>query len=130
MARAVRDMDIWHTAGPLEATINNLNRELQRKDVESKDLQRHWINLQTELVAKQNENSSLTEQQARLSSQFSILFQKKAGLQKSLESEQQEVNAWMSSDGAERCSEAPPLLMVQPRATVTVIYRCTIWRDK
>lgn len=78
-------------AGPLEATINNLNRELQRKDVESKDLQRHWINLQTELVAKQNENSALTEQQARLSSQFSILFQKKAGLQKSLETEQQEV---------------------------------------
>jgi hypothetical protein len=50
--------------------------------------------LQTELIAKQNENSALTEQQARLSSQFSILFQKKDSLQKSLENEQIEVNFW------------------------------------
>lgn len=78
-------------AGPLEATINNLLRELQRKDVESKDLQRHWINLQTELVARQKENSEQSEQHARLSSHFSILFQKKAALQKSLDCELKEV---------------------------------------
>lgn len=79
--------------GPLEATINNLIRELQRKDLESKDLQRHWINLQTELVARQKENSELSEQHARLSSHFSILFQKKAALQKSLDCEVKEVCA-------------------------------------
>jgi len=79
------------SVGPLEATINNLVRELQRKEVESKDLQRHWINLQTELVARQNENSELSEKHARLSSHFSVLFQKKAALQKSLDCEVQEV---------------------------------------
>eukprot|EP00892_Ulva_mutabilis_P005312 jgi/Ulvmu1/3152/UM015_0192.1 len=79
--------------GPLEATINNLVRELQRKEVESKDLQRHWINLQTELVARQNENSELSEQHARLSSHFSILFQKKAALQKSLDCEMKEISS-------------------------------------
>lgn len=75
----------------MEAIINNLVRELQRKDVESKDLQRHWINLQTELVARQKENSELSEHHARLSSHFSVLFQKKAALQKSLDCETKEV---------------------------------------
>jgi hypothetical protein len=78
----------------LEATINNLNRELQRKEVEGKDVQRHWINLQTELVAKQNENSALSEEHARISSHYSILFQKKVGLEKSLAQERNEVIFW------------------------------------
>ena len=78
-------------AGPLEATINNLNRELAKKDVEGKDLQRHWINLQTELVAKQNDNSELSESHARLTSNFSILNQKKVGLEQALEQEEKQV---------------------------------------
>lgn len=78
-------------AGPLEATISNLARELLQKDAEGKDLQRHWINLQTELVAKQNENSQLSESQARLTSNFSILYQKKVGLEQELDLEQYQV---------------------------------------
>jgi chromosome segregation ATPase len=78
-------------AGPLEATISNLARELLQKDAEGKDLQRHWINLQTELVAKQNENSQLSESQARLTSNFSILYQKKVGLERELDQEQNQV---------------------------------------
>lgn len=77
--------------GPLEATINNLSRELVKKDVEGKDLQRHWINLQTELVAKQNANSELSESHARLTSNFSILYQKKVSLEQELDQEHKQV---------------------------------------
>ena len=85
-------------AGPLEATINNLTRELQQKDVEGKELQRHWINLQTELVAKQNDNNALTESHAQLTSNYSILYQKKAGLERELEREQAQVPHTLSGN--------------------------------
>ena len=39
--------------GPLEATIKNLQLEIEQKGVESQDLQRRWIGYQTELVALQ-----------------------------------------------------------------------------
>lgn len=64
---------------------------MAKKDVEGKDLQRHWINLQTELVAKHNDNSELSESHARLTSNFSILYQKKVGLEQTLEQEQKQV---------------------------------------
>jgi hypothetical protein len=83
---------ITGNAGPLEATIRNIQRELQKKDVEGKEAQRLWISLQTELVAKQNANVQLTESHARLTSNFSILCQKKVGLQHELEREQKEVS--------------------------------------
>lgn len=39
------------STGPLEATIRNLQREMETKALESKDLQRRWIGYQTELVS-------------------------------------------------------------------------------
>eukprot|EP00879_Flechtneria_rotunda_P026155 GHRR01027865.1.p1 GENE.GHRR01027865.1~~GHRR01027865.1.p1 ORF type:complete len:129 (-),score=28.84 GHRR01027865.1:854-1240(-) len=39
--------------GPLEATINNLGKEIDAKGKEGQDLQRRWIAKQTELVALQ-----------------------------------------------------------------------------
>lgn len=83
-------------AGPLEATIRNVQRELQTKEVEGKELQRHWIVLQTELVARQNENGKLTESQARLASSFSILYQKKVALEHELGREQAQVR-WLNA---------------------------------
>ena len=78
--------------GPLEATINNLSREIMRKGVESKELQRHWINLQTELVTKQIGNGVLSQAQARLAADFGILSQKKIRLEMDLERETKEVS--------------------------------------
>lgn len=63
--------------GPLEATIKNLQREIDTKGQESKELQRRWINYQQELVALQNENGGLTETLARLRAEHTVLFQKK-----------------------------------------------------
>jgi flagellar biosynthesis chaperone FliJ len=39
--------------GPLEATIHNLGKEIEHKTKEGQELQRRWINKQTELVALQ-----------------------------------------------------------------------------
>jgi hypothetical protein len=39
--------------GPLEAVIRNVQHEVEVKGSESKDLQRRWIQYQTELVALQ-----------------------------------------------------------------------------
>lgn len=77
--------------GPLEATVSNLNREIQRKGVEGNDLQRHWMTLQTELVGKQIDNAQLSESQARLAADFSILFQRKVRLEQDLEREGKQV---------------------------------------
>ena len=79
--------------GPLEATIANLSHEITRKGVESKDLQRLWINLQTELVTKQISNGTLSEAHARLTSDYSILFQKKVRLELELGRETKEVRS-------------------------------------
>jgi hypothetical protein len=39
--------------GPLEATVASLSREIESKGTEGRELQRRWINRQTELVALQ-----------------------------------------------------------------------------
>ncbi|GLC36058.1 hypothetical protein PLESTB_000533200 [Pleodorina starrii] len=71
--------------GPLEATIKNLQREIDTKAQESKELQRRWINYQQELVGLQNENGGLTETLARLRAEHTVLFQKKRRLEQQLE---------------------------------------------
>lgn len=43
-------------AGPLEATIVHLKREINTKKEETAELQRAWIKQQTELVTVQNSN--------------------------------------------------------------------------
>jgi coiled-coil domain-containing protein 40 len=45
--------------GPLEATINNLQKEIDVKNSESNQLQKRWIGFQTELVNLQNENNKV-----------------------------------------------------------------------
>ncbi len=61
------------SAGPLEATINSLQHEIDAKGLQGRDLQRRWIQHQTELVALQNENASLTEDVARLKAEHTVV---------------------------------------------------------
>ena len=60
-------------AGPLEATINSLQNEIDSKGVQGRELQRRWIQHQTELVALQNENAALTEDVARLKAEHTVV---------------------------------------------------------
>lgn len=75
------DSMVGEDTGPLEATIRNLQKEIDTKGGESKELQRRWIAFQTELVALQNENGQLTETLARMRAENTVLFQKKRRLE-------------------------------------------------
>ena len=66
--------------GPLEATISNMTREINQKTAESKDLQKRWMSLQTELVSLQHDNNDLKETIQRMKSEYTILTQKRKRL--------------------------------------------------
>ena len=66
--------------GPLEATIANLKREITAKEGEGRDMQRMWVNYQTELVGLINDNNSLAEKIQRLKSETTVLTQKRGRL--------------------------------------------------
>ena len=63
-------------AGPLEATIVNLRKEITGKTGENAELQRSWIKQQTELVTVQNGNQATAEQLHDNRAKLSILAQK------------------------------------------------------
>lgn len=77
--------------GPMEATINSLNREIRFKETEGRDLQRHWIDVQTALVAKQVENEEMALACDHVTSDCSILVQKRLNLEADLDREHAEV---------------------------------------
>lgn len=68
--------------GPLEATIKNLQKEIHQKTVEGKALQHRWIQFQTQLVGVVNENNQLEEKTARQKSEFTVVMQKRARMEK------------------------------------------------
>lgn len=67
-------------AGPLEATIVNLQRDIAAKSAASRDLQRRWIGVQGQLVALQADNSEAAEAVAAMRSQQAVMQQKRARL--------------------------------------------------
>ena len=77
--------------GPLEATVNNLNKEISQKSSESKNLQRQWVTVQTQLVGLQNENKILKEKVQRLGSEQSVFLQKRTRLQQQFDFHAKEI---------------------------------------
>ena len=76
--------------GPLEATVANLSKAIAAATAESRELQRTWIGLQTQLVALAQDAASCEETSARLRGEKGVL-QGKA----------QRLLAAASADGAE-----------------------------
>jgi len=74
-------------AGPLEATIVHLKREINNKTAESAELQRAWIKQQTELVTVQNSNAQVSEKLHDYRAKLSILAQKQARIDAQFERE-------------------------------------------
>ena len=68
------------SAGPLEATIANLQRELAARATASRELQRRWISVQGALVGLQAENAELAEAVAAMRAQQAVMQQKRARL--------------------------------------------------
>lgn len=67
-------------AGPLEATIANLQREIAAAGAAGRDLQRRWIAVQAQLVGAQAGNAEAAEAVAGLRSQQAVMQQKRARL--------------------------------------------------
>lgn len=70
--------DLDEDAGPLEATILHLKKEIAAIQAESAQLQRAWIKNQTELVSVQNRNAVLGEDLSDKRAHYSILEQTRA----------------------------------------------------
>lgn len=68
-------------AGPLEATIANLQREIAAKAAAACELQRRWMGVQAALVARQAENAEAAEAVAAMRAQQAVLQQKRARLE-------------------------------------------------
>uniref|UniRef100_A0A7S3BNX6 Cilia- and flagella-associated protein 157 n=1 Tax=Haptolina ericina TaxID=156174 RepID=A0A7S3BNX6_9EUKA len=77
-------------AGPLEATIVHLKREIGMKQADNAELQRLWIKAQTELVNVQNSNQTVSEQLHDKRAKSSILMQKQLRLNVKYEKEGKE----------------------------------------
>ena len=68
--------DLDEDAGPLEATIVHLKKEINHKMEENAELQRNWIKNQTELVTVQNVNQGHADRIHEYRAKLSILAQK------------------------------------------------------
>ncbi|KAL3911028.1 MAG: hypothetical protein SGPRY_008848, partial [Prymnesium sp.] len=79
-------------AGPLEATIVHLKREVGEKMSENSELQRSWIKAQTELVAIANANQSVSEALHDKRAKASILMSKQRRLVSQTELHNKEVS--------------------------------------
>jgi len=78
-------------AGPLEATIVHLKREIGTKMGETAELQRAWIRQQTELVTVQNSNQSVAESLHDIRAKLSILAQKQTRIEAQFEKQNKEL---------------------------------------
>lgn len=77
--------------GPLEATINNLSKNITQKSSENDALQRDWIRLQTELVNTKNYGRQLSESIRELRAQCTILTQKRNRMLSSTKQQKAEI---------------------------------------
>ena len=78
-------------AGPLEAAIVHLKREINNKQAENTELQRAWIKQQTELVTVQNANQTVAENTHDYRAKLSILAQKQTRIDKQHERQAKEL---------------------------------------
>ena len=77
MAKRAGVEDLDEDAGPLEAAIVHIKKDIAAKQAESAELQRTWIKGQTELVTLQNQNAGVAEVLADRKAKLAILEQKR-----------------------------------------------------
>jgi len=77
--------------GPLEATIHNTTKEIQKKIDECTDYKRQWMRHQTELVAVNTESGQQAEENSNIKSQLAVLYQQKLRLDTSITGQEKEL---------------------------------------
>eukprot|EP00967_Tisochrysis_lutea_P140235 scaffold256018_cov31-Tisochrysis_lutea.AAC.1 len=91
MAKRAGMKELDEDAGPLEATIVNLKKEINARSKACSDLQRDWINMQTELVTIENSNTGVADQTHELRGKLAILSQKRVRINADLEREKKAI---------------------------------------
>jgi chromosome segregation ATPase len=77
--------------GPLEATINNLIKEVSQKEKEYYEIQQLWIRSQTDLIKLTKKNSEMSEEIQDLKMRSTILDRKRIIINSKIESEEKEI---------------------------------------
>jgi len=83
--------------GPLEASIKNINKEIDKEDVECERLQREWLRDQTLLVQIASETDVVNDESNELRAKSNIMNQKRVRLLKDIHSNEAELKALKSN---------------------------------
>ena len=84
--------------GPMENTIRNLNKQIEKMNEECRVLEHDWLKKQTELVSVASEGEKISESNAELQARITILTQQQLRLTKDLKTVQNEVKAGQLSN--------------------------------
>ena len=79
--------------GPMENTIRNLNKQIEKMNEECRILEHDWLKKQTELVSVAAEGEKISEGNAELQARITIFTQQQLRLTKDLKTVQNEVKA-------------------------------------
>ncbi|KAH7832548.1 putative Coiled-coil domain-containing protein 40 [Monocercomonoides exilis] len=77
--------------GPLEATIHNLSKEIEKKKEECAELERNWMRLQMSLLSLMKQNDELDGSVRQLTAQETVLSQRKLRLEQQVKGETREL---------------------------------------
>jgi len=86
------NVDEPENLGPLEATIKNLNKEIAALNNQNRELERHWLRLQTDFVNVVNEMEQESTTVQELESRDTISEQQKKRLDSRIRSQTAEFN--------------------------------------
>ncbi|KAL3787779.1 hypothetical protein ACHAW5_007898 [Stephanodiscus triporus] len=74
--KMVEDCEDEEPLGPLEATIKNLSKQVDRESSEIRSLQREWLTRQTELINTTRKTNTLQEKDSESTARLGVLRQK------------------------------------------------------
>jgi len=77
--------------GPLEATIHNTTKEINKKVDECAEYKRTWMRHQTELVAVNSDSGKQAEVNSNIKSELAILYQQKLRLDNNIVAQEKEL---------------------------------------
>ncbi|KAA6384894.1 MAG: putative flagellar-associated protein 172 [Streblomastix strix] len=78
--------------GPLEATIYNLSREIEKKKEQCSEMERNWMRQQMSLLALIKTNDHLEGEISDTQAEHTVLSQKKLRLERQIDSEERELH--------------------------------------
>lgn len=89
----LKDQGADENTGPQEAKKNNILKQIKDLEEENVNVQKQWIQNQTDLISQQNTNMTLSADCDKLRTEKSILEQKKLRLNQQVQGHEKEIRA-------------------------------------